>query len=355
MKSAYSITLDVESTSPVKCGWIWKIDSLPRIKTFLWQCAYDSIGVKGCLVRRGMGEDDRCPVCHLEFESVLHALRDCSRVMAVWTQLGVEAWNQGFWNSNLQDWLSTNEKANNNFIWGKPYWRLLFPFAVWLIWRIRNQLVFNGKNPNLNLPLVINSQVVEFMHCVPSLRQPTQSVIRRVRWERPPSGWKKLNTDGSCIGNLRSSGCGGAVRDEHGEWIAGFSRYIGTSSSIVAEMWALRDGLVLCKNLNIQCLVVELDANMIVNVLTKPDYANNIISPILDDCKQMLTQFQQVQIRHFFRQANCCADLMARKGAEQQLDYCAFSSPPVDVLKIFRKDLDGKFCNRLCPDGAVRF
>ena len=116
MKSAYSITLDVESTSPVKCGWIWKIDSLPRIKTFLWQCAYDSIGVKGCLVRRGMGGDDRCPVCHLEFESVLHALRDCSRVMAVWTQLGVEAWNQGFWNSNLQDWLSTNEKANNNFI-----------------------------------------------------------------------------------------------------------------------------------------------------------------------------------------------------------------------------------------------
>ena len=94
---------------------------------------------------------------------------------------------------------------------------------------------------------------------------------------------------------------------------------------------------------------------MIVDVLTKPDYANNIISPILDDCKQMLTQFQRVQIRHCFRRANCCVDMMARKGAKQQLDYCAFSSPPVDVLKIYRKDLDGRFCNRLYPDGAVRF
>ena len=131
------------------------------------------------------------------------------------------------------------------------------------------------------------------------------------------------------------------------------NKIIGTTSSFVAEMWGLRDGLVLCKNLNIQCLAVELDASMIVDALTKPDYVNNIISPIFDDCKQLLTHFQQFQICHCFRQANCCAEMMARKGAEQQLDYCAFNSSPVDVLEIFRKDLDGLYCNRLCLDGVV--
>ena len=131
------------------------------------------------------------------------------------------------------------------------------------------------------------------------------------------------------------------------------NKIIGTTSSFVAEMWGLRDGLVLCKNLNIQCLVVELDASMIVDALTKPDYVNNIISPIFDDCKQLLTHFQQFQICHCFRQANCCADMMARKGAEQQLDYCAFYSPPVDVLEIFRKDLDGMYYNSLYPNGVV--
>ncbi|XP_075640366.1 uncharacterized protein LOC142612129 [Castanea sativa] len=118
-------------------------------------------------------------------------------------------------------------------------------------------------------------------------------------------------------------------------------------------MWGLRDGLVLCKNLNIQCLVVELDASMIVDALTKPGYANNILSPILDDCRQPLTHFQPVQIRHCFRQANRCADMMARKGAEQQLDFCVFVSPPVDVLETFREDFDGMFFNRLCPEQVV--
>ncbi|XP_075633967.1 uncharacterized protein LOC142606517 [Castanea sativa] len=172
LKSAYALTLGVDSIPSINCGWIWKFETLPRIKTFLWQCAHDSIGVKGCLMRRGMGEDDRCPICQADSKSILHALRDCSRVRAVWTQLGVEARNQDFWNTNLQDWLSTNGKATNRFIRGKPHWRILFPFAVWIIWKSRNHFVFNGKPPNPKLPAVINGQVVEFMHCVPSPSRP---------------------------------------------------------------------------------------------------------------------------------------------------------------------------------------
>ena len=37
--------------------WIWKVDILPRIKTFVWQCYHNNIEVKDCLVRRGMLEN----------------------------------------------------------------------------------------------------------------------------------------------------------------------------------------------------------------------------------------------------------------------------------------------------------
>ena len=37
-----------------------------------------------------------------------------------------------------------------------------------------------------------------------------------------------------------------------------------------------------------------------------------------------------------------------------QLNFCAFRSPPMDVIEICKKDLDDRFCNRLCPGGAVR-
>lgn len=97
---------------------------------------HNSVGVKGCLVRRGMGEDDSCPICQVESESILHAFRDCARVKAVWIQLGVGWQNREFWNDDLQEWLSSNGKDSSSR--GGFQWRILFPIAVWSIWKCRN-------------------------------------------------------------------------------------------------------------------------------------------------------------------------------------------------------------------------
>ena len=90
------------------------------------------------------------------------------------------------------------------------------------------------------------------------------------------------------------AGYGGVVRDEEGIWIAGFMRRIGATTSFEAELWGLRDGLMLCSNLNISSLVVELDAKAIVDVLLNADYVNNVISPILDDCRLLITRFSRL-------------------------------------------------------------
>ena len=60
--------------------------------------------------------------------------------------------------------------------------------------------------------------------------------------------------------------------------------------------------------------------------------------------------FQQVQLKHCYRQANRCAGLMARLGADQELDYILFSSLPVDLVKALEDDCTGVFFNRLCTD-----
>ena len=104
-------------------------------------------------------------------------------------------------------------------------------------------------------------------------------------WEKPPRGWAKLNMDGASFGNLGLAGCGGVLLDEHGNWITGFSRSNGITSCFVVELWDLRDGLILCCNLNISSLVVELDAKVVVDIFHNAIYENNVVSPILDDCK----------------------------------------------------------------------
>ena len=126
----------------------------------------------------------------------------------------------------------------------------------------------------------------------------------------------ELNTDGVSLGNPGVAGCGGVVRDKSGNWVAGFARRIGITSSFKTKLWGLWDGLTLCSNLNISALIVELDAKVIVDIFHNANYEKNIVSPILDDCRQLFPKFGRVQIKHIYCQANRCADTLARIVAE---------------------------------------
>ena len=164
----------------------------------------------------------------------------------------------------------------------------------------RNDIVFNRKGRSTNLALDIVYQAKEYVHCVTAPRLQSRRVLRSIRWERPDFGWRELNTDGACSEPHGLAGCGGVVRNEDGQWVAGFSKRIGITSSFAAEMWGLREGLKLCCNLNIRSLEVEMDAKAIVDVLQNTGYVNNVISPILDDCRHLISLFQNVRIKHCF-------------------------------------------------------
>jgi len=53
LRSAYKIAMGIVDDSPFLAEWLWKANTLPRIKTFLWMCANNSIRVKVCLEKRG--------------------------------------------------------------------------------------------------------------------------------------------------------------------------------------------------------------------------------------------------------------------------------------------------------------
>ncbi|XP_050241298.1 uncharacterized protein LOC126690217 [Quercus robur] len=126
-----------------------------------------------------------------------------------------------------------------------------------------------------------------------------------------------------------------------------------TLKHFTAELWGLREGLLLCCNLNIEALVVELDAQAVVEDLKNNAYVNNIVSPILDDYRHLAARFQQIQFKHCYRQANRCADLLARMGAVQESDFISFVSPLVDICNVFEEDLNGVYFNRMCTEPIV--
>ena len=188
----------------------------------------------------------------------------------------------------------------------------------------------------------------EFFCLVTPLRSALEKQVIQVQWKFPSPGWFKLNTDGSALGCPGPAGGGGLIRDHHGRWVKGFLRRIGKVCSLEAELWAIRDGLTLCTQLQTQELIIELDAKAVISLVTcnKESFAQ--YAPLIDDCWNMLQQHPLWKIQHCYREANTCADALAKKAVFSQLDFCILDTPPVELSQLLIQDQSGLFCNRIC-------
>ena len=130
------------------------------------------------------------------------------------------------------------------------------------------------------------------------------------------------------------------------EWLGGFARGVGFTSSYVAEVWVLGDGLNLASSLGIENLIVELDALAIVHLL-RNSVANLALEPLLSNRMNLLRTFPRTQIEHVFREANQCAAALAQLGAKFSAMYVSFIIPPAVVVNLLALDRLATSCNRL--------
>lgn len=74
------------------------------------------------------------------------------------------------------------------------------------------------------------------------------------------------HTDASVLPSSNHSGGAGLLRDSNGSWTKGFSRLSGSSSCLLAELWASRYGIAMAKTLNIGKLIINVDAFEVINL-----------------------------------------------------------------------------------------
>ena len=107
------------------------------------------------------------------------------------------------------------------------------------------------------------------------------------------------------------------------------TRSIGVTASEEAELWALRDELILCVNLNLLAIEIEVDVRVILEWVTEEFNSNLYHTSLIMDCKTLISWIPQVKMKHCFHEANKCVDLLARKGLSSNRVYCLFHSPLV--------------------------
>ena len=298
LQSAYLLA---RGSNPLNLGissmsWIWKADTHPRIQFFMWMCSHNSLPTSEILGLRGLNLNPICTICHQENESVDHLLRRCNVAQDLWRKLKVPRELLFTFDQLVEKWLELNCSTGAVFDHLGISWKVVFPMGIWQLWLARNKFHFRTSVVDKLIHTKCIKESVEFFAIgAKDWCNKMKKVIR--------VAWMKLNSNGSALGNPSKAGGGGLIRDHQGNWVRGYARaHVNTSSSI-AELWALRDGLEIAKDLGLNNLIVEMDALSIV-LLMNNTKANLLMKPLLSNCRKLLAAIPNKRVVHTFHETN---------------------------------------------------
>ncbi|XP_021746403.1 uncharacterized protein LOC110712249 [Chenopodium quinoa] len=130
-------------------------------------------------------------------------------------------------------------------------------------------------------------------------------------WAPPHKGYFKLNTDGSWIG-INNAGGGGVQRCDKGLWQFGYAANYSAITPVVAELLAIKEGLLIAWAREIKLLELETDAAALKKMLEDPDsFKDHDIGNIIRDVASILRRTWKVSIFHVSRYVKCVADKLA--------------------------------------------
>ncbi|GLT56053.1 hypothetical protein SLA2020_291260 [Shorea laevis] len=110
-------------------------------------------------------------------------------------------------------------------------------------------------------------------------------------------------------------GVGGVFTDHLGNWLLGFMQNVGYSTAFAAELWTIRDGLKQAVDRDFTKIIVKTNSRVAHILRNSNSYQYHSPAALLDDCRMLLLQLLEVQIKHIYCEAtNMVADYLAKTG-----------------------------------------
>ena len=199
-----------------------------------------------------------------------------------------------------------------------------FVFGLWRLWKQRNDTVFKGEYHHpLDILELWKMNIAEFRdaralkmaagrNCQSGHPIP-RPVKRNTVWRKPSFGTFKLNTDAAwCKDSLRG-GVGWVARDFAGLLqAAGGTGGLFCLSAVMAEACAIRSRLEACLKLGFRKILVESDANELIQMIRKETSPDFNIECILGDIETLACCLESVTFVFAPRESNRAAHSVAK-------------------------------------------
>ncbi|CAL8120424.1 unnamed protein product [Prunus armeniaca] len=222
-----------------------------------------------------------CPFCQSSPETTQHLFMDCQFAKDVWA-LSSDLMPFPSQIGDLYNWLlslsATSTKSDLD-----PLSKALLISCVGLdFWRL------NSTNRSGSIDSMI------------------------IKWHRPPTGWIKVNFDGSLMNSHASTSF--IIRDCEGHVLVAGSNNIGENSINVVECIALCDGLAAALDRGWDQIVIEGDSKLVIDSILAKANPPWCIQQIIQDIWALSSSVASIRFQHIFREANFTADAVAKLG-----------------------------------------
>ncbi|KAK6162987.1 hypothetical protein DH2020_002828 [Rehmannia glutinosa] len=250
--------------------------------------------------------DTSCPLCDHGEESAIHRVIECDFARQCWalSNIPYSAWNHK--QSDVEMWLrNLHHNLDHNL------WRLAM-IILWSMWYQRNL-------KNIGEPISYPLEVVQFScnylqaidtQCFKQVYQP--HITTNQEWQPPSPNSVKINFDATVSASKCCGGLGIVARDHNGLSLGWRRRVIhGRIHPTTAEALAARDDVYFAKENGWRNIVVEGDCLAVITGISEPDDNFSVESPIYQDIRSLLGDFQSYSLRYARRNANSVAHRIA--------------------------------------------
>ena len=330
---------------------VWSSYSWPKCNFFLWLLAQRKCLTWENLRKRGFQGPSICVLCLHNEECISHLFFLCPFSREIWHRWW-EAWGHGCIHADslIDFWESLGRPpAKTSFL--QVAWLIGPVFILWNLWLERNRRVFcDVKTGSSKLWKLILNRLQETIYakCDVSVnidagdqgivrnlelndswwggspgKRPShgkQRVCRDGRWSPPPTGFLKINTDGSSRGNPGHAGIGAIGRGDDGGAIFLFSVYKGQHSNNLMEALAIKVAIECGFSLGWRKIICESDSQIVVDILNNQGLEDvswhlaSVARQILSLCQSLDT----IAFHHIPREWNSVADCLAKWASNNE-------------------------------------